>query len=774
MKYLKKFLCLMLSMLFIITTFSGCSTLNPDNIESNITKGEWIDLLSSHFGLQNDKKHDPYFKDISKENELYDYVQACVDWDIIPKSDNFESKSKVTKEYAFATAVRAIGKEVTGLDNDASNREASKKAVEMGLADNASWVYMHEGIDKNEAEKISKNAAIKFCGHEIVDHDNSEYKDNVKIQDNTDGLIIDSTDNTISVDNQNPNAPKEKYNQGDIVVLGSGKDLKQLKIVGVSEQEGKVIYDTEIPTIDEVYDEIDAGGTGILEDASDIHCEEGVTLSAVDGVALANSLKEATVESLGLADSNLETEDTAHKGITDFTIDLSFGSTSKPKVTFSAGTQNGKNFSAEYNNEKKANHDDYDIKKTVDGKAVDTSGVEIDNDTMYKYEEAKITEYKNGNTKTVKTGKEYKKGYNIKGSLTVSNLNPQANVKTKKTLGVITGFESYEFTFNPTFSGKITFDGYASFERTLAAIEFAVGPLVLEASLKMAVEFNGDIIFKVDVKQNTDISYTKKNGFKKVCTAEMDKSMSFEATLKLTPVKISVAIKLGWFNLIDASVSASVKFSLSLSGTYFVYSKEGIFKKGGDEAKLEDAQEGFLFCREYKLVLPVIEVEIGSSESLLGKFGVTFTWTIWDEEKAPLKSYVVEAHCEGKALNKVKQCTLETLKPYEYKNIEEAKEDENYGDSETGNETNSLQIDTYTLNVTAGKTAKINVTQLPKGYSMGEINVESSDNNVASVSKLDIDGAITIKGKAEGNATITISVGDGNQTLSVLVMVTDE
>lgn len=770
MKVLKRIISILLVVALMITTFSACSSFNLKNMDNILTKGEWIDILGNHFGYENENDTEAYFSDVSKDDDYFRNVQACVEWGVIKASDKFNPDVNITKEYAFATAVRAIGNEITGLDDDVSDKVAAKKAKDLGLAESQSWTYMHSGVTAEEAEEIGKKAAVLFCGREIVNHDNTTYQEDVIIQENIEGVILDTVDNKVTIPNDKA---EQKYAVGDIVVFGTGKNLRQVKITSVTERNGKTEYDYEIPEIYEVYDEIDVGGKGVLEDVSDVKCEDGVTLSEADGVTMLNALKPAIAESLGLANENDNVTDVADDATLKF--DISFGSGTKLEVkpSYESGSTS---IEGSYNNERFGNNDDYEINATENGEVVDASGQKIPADLIEKYEKQEITTYKNGAKKTVTTGHEYKKGWKVTGSVSVSGLNPSVDIKTKKFLGAPVGFKSFDIVCNPTFNGSISVEGYVSIEKTIATVAFQAGPITIEVGLKMAVDLNGKVTFGISIKQSNSISYSEKNGFKKVSDSETKPYVDFEATLKITPVKIILKLCIGWFNLIDASISAAIEFSLKLSGAYFVYSQEGLFKKGGDEVKLEDAKNGFLFCREYKLVLPIIELELGTSESLLGKIGLSFHWTIMAEEDAPLKSMVLKAHCEGEALNKVDQCTLDTLEPYKYENPDEAKEDENYDESTTtGSEANVFTIDKYTIDVEKGAQKTVTVSQLPKGYSIGDCEFTSSDNDIAKVVDLipnqDGNGEFTVEGISEGNATITVKTKDGKYQQSVLVIV---
>lgn len=764
MKNVKRIVSLLLISTILVTMFTACSSVNPNNIPSSITKGQWIEQLGAHFGLDNQNDNGPYFKDVSKDNAIYDYVQACVNWNIIKDGDKFKQNDKVNREYVFATAMRAIGEDVTGCSSDLSDKELAKASIKFGLADNSSWTYMHQGVDEEEGTKIAENASIAFCGQEIADHNNSKLKDNVKIKEDLTDVIVDTIDNKVTTSASNP----DKYQVGDIVIFGSGRNIKQYKIKNVREENGNIVYDTEIPSFDEVYDNIDIGGIGVLEDVSDIHCAEGVTLTEVDGASLVNSLREVATESLGLANNDVNATSTKNEKGTNFKIDVSFGSDSAPKISASSDMGNG-TASLSYNKKKNGDLSNYDIRNEK-GQFVNKEGKQIDADTYKKYEDMKITEYKNGNKKTVTTGSEYKKGWRVSGSVEVTHLEPTVDVETKKIAGVSTGIKNFKAECNPEISANIGVEGYLSKEFTLVEVAFtAGGVLTLSVALKAKFEANGKFSFFVTVKTKNTITYDKKNGFKKVSSTETDHGLKFEATITVTPLKISVTVKIGWFSIIDFSISAAIELSVKLSGTYFVYSKQGIYRMGGDEGKLEDRQTGFLFCREYKLVMPIITMEIGSSATLAGKLGLSYKWKIM-AEKGGLKKppIILKAHCEGEFLNAVDKCTLDTLEPYQYENLEEAKEDENY--EEITEKKKNFEVDSLALEVFKGSNDKIKINSIPNGYSIGDVVASSSNDSVVSIvsikpysglGKVDADkGYVEIKGVDLGTATVNVSLTD--------------
>jgi hypothetical protein len=79
-----------------------------------------------------------------------------------------------------------------------------------------------------------------------------------------------------------------------------------------------------------------------------------------------------------------------------------------------------------------------------------------------------------------------------------------------------------------------------------------------------------------------------------------------------------------------------------------------------------------------------------------------------------------------------------------------------------------LDIDTYTIGISAGDVSSIQVTMIPEGYSESDITWESEDPSVATVS-----GGI-VTGVGEGSTQIKVKTSDGKYEAYCAVIVTEQ
>ena len=53
-----------------------------------ISKGEWIGLLGDKFGYNSYEAAEDFYSDVDSGYEYYDEIQACAEWEILPKTRN--------------------------------------------------------------------------------------------------------------------------------------------------------------------------------------------------------------------------------------------------------------------------------------------------------------------------------------------------------------------------------------------------------------------------------------------------------------------------------------------------------------------------------------------------------------------------------------------------------------------------------------------------------------------------------------------------------------
>ena len=760
MKIIKRFISLLLALTLIVTMLAGCSSLNLKNVDNILNKGEWVEYLGRSFGLESEEKSGPYFSDISKDNELFSIVQACVEWDILKKSDTFNSKDKITREFAFATLVRAIGTEITGIDYSASDTDFAMYAFKNGIAESKSWVYMHEGVREEEAKQFVESATALAFAKKYDEHNNTTYNNTLKHETDETKYKVDQVDNIVTIQGENTD-----YKIGDTIAFGEGVDTVYVKVTGVEKKGGKTILNTEMPDVGDVFEKIDFAGTSYITDPSQVQCEDGAELIAFDGVEMVGVAQKPQIKELGKVDENTSAvltnpvKKSKSKGSKSLTIKLGYG-TKGPLFEVEPKHSEG-------------------LSSIIGIHGTNSDAGEIKKWTTEKELPAKTKK----STKWDKVSDKYKKGWSITGTLTINDFTVSTDVETKEIMGATVGMKSMDVTTSSKTSLEGTFTGYLTEELKVATVIIPIlGPLGVKVGIKIYGEINGEFSVKYEVENNTDITYRKGKGTKKVSSTKDSFTKQFQVTVKVG-VEFSLAVSLGTFAVFSIALDISMKASAKVGKTWLNYSKEGLFLKGGDEVYLEDKQDALLVCVELKVVAPIVTFKLSLFPDIKWLTLTLINWKIADEKNAAIKSSVFKAHweVEGNGLAyKGEECTIDSLTEYKYETPDEAKEDENYDESTTiGDEHHFLfWLDTYSVEVSKGEEAEINILGMPHGYAVGDVKYSTADKNIAVVSKVTPDtedvqrGKITITGKEVGTTVVKLKVGK-EPAVSIVVMVTD-
>lgn len=758
MKYLKKFLCLMLSMLFIITTFSGCSTLNPDNIESNITKGEWFNLLKENFGFETNEKKVV----IDNEKETQEYaIRALKSWDVIDDEDSVNINERISKSYALATAIFAVGEQTTKLNREeTSEKKAADFAVDKHIGDSKSFIYMSEGLTEDEAKSIIDKSIKFYHNRKFETYDKSVYKDNLQVEKDTESYRVDSVNKKISVDSD-----KNKYKKGDVVLFGEGVDAKVVEIENIEDKNGKSYLNYRIADTEQFMESVDVSGSGTVEKASDVKTGDGCELVSFNGQSLVGVYDKPTVEPLGKSNEYDIENTAAHEnpfGLkkndlmdndADLGLEVSLGSGGT-----SIKSNRGFGTSAE-----------------IKDKVLDENGEEIERDVIDKWE---------------KNGQEYKKkaGFKITGKINIDDFSVDGNVKydtfdssyynMKKwqwesvDTNVINPFKGkdawYYVKVNSKISNSLSIEGYISEEIKLCSIPVPIGPITVTVDVKLKQKYNGKLEVSLVINNSTEISWDGNKGFKNTANTAKEMNFTVEATYE-ADLGIELGIGIAGKDIIDCGASIGFKATVSFKNSSLVLGDEGLFLHGGDESKLTNKKEVRLLCYEISEKFPIVKVSVNNGDSLFADISEYLTvelggeWTI--TEGWELKQHI--EHNNGLVDN----CLKDSLTEYDADSDSKEKTTEKATEisDESINEKFGLQIDTYAVDVGIGENTQVNITSVPTGCDISDIDVSIDNENVASVSKKD--SAIVVEGLSDGIATVTVSCSSTNESINFTIMV---
>lgn len=94
-----------LSLGLLLTACGGASA----DANGTLTRASYIGMLGDTFGYNDPSAESAIFSDVSSNNEFYNQVQACAEWEVISNENNFEPDKKATTGFVLESAVKAIG-----------------------------------------------------------------------------------------------------------------------------------------------------------------------------------------------------------------------------------------------------------------------------------------------------------------------------------------------------------------------------------------------------------------------------------------------------------------------------------------------------------------------------------------------------------------------------------------------------------------------------------------------------------------------------------------
>lgn len=118
----KKVIALLLAVAVLFVQMSGCSSKKGDtepvaDKTDLITRGEWIEVLGTYFGLDSPLSETPYFQDIPSSDSRFPFIQSAAEWELIDKDDNLFHPD----EYATASFVAESALKVSEIDCSADS-----------------------------------------------------------------------------------------------------------------------------------------------------------------------------------------------------------------------------------------------------------------------------------------------------------------------------------------------------------------------------------------------------------------------------------------------------------------------------------------------------------------------------------------------------------------------------------------------------------------------------------------------------------------------------
>lgn len=767
---MKRFLSIILvlcMMLGVVGNITGCA--NAGKVV--LSRGEWIELLASEFGLDDSTLTEPSFTDVPKDNTLYNSIQSCVDWGVLntEESSTFNPDEDAVVDFALSTALAAADIDL----GDASAEEYARENDIIGK----SYLDIRGNLTNKKADEIIAWAKDLYLNQEHEPVEKVELSE--KVEDLT------QTTQIVSSSNQNYTLSGSGIKDvavGDIIILPKSEEYPYgyaRKVTEVTKNGGTISIQTEDPALEELCAELEID-TVVVPKKEDVQLQEGVTWTdAATGMAYNDALPEISNLTEPSHDSPV-IEDTA-KGI-DLNFNINF--TKGGKLKFS---QNWADlFQSEYSGGKVGVSKDFNSlfglgeKVTIGGEKGFTaeSGIPstagelfnktstIPDKTLFgkdPYDNTKAIEaYKAGNMTLDELKKEldltkdqhekevacmtnkFKGSYEITGSLSIKDLYVEPEIKLKKVLGIPTGIDKMSVEVNFNCVSTLSVKGKFSEELTVATCPVPVGPsgVTINVKLILFADLNGELSVRAEVANNTKMEYSG-GKTKKTSNNSSSVSADFSAVLDVGP-GFKVDLLVWGIRVLDTKLTCAVRLkvgaSLKLGTTYSNDEEEITINR---KTTFEFSGKGYV---------PIVKLSIGQGDSLASKLKLSFSWEIIGEKKA----YQFDLF----SMDVVIWEETQVIK------LREEKKEENEEDEDLRFVTDYLKLDEYYKTIAVGDSGTITIANLPEGYTAADLIWSSDDPSKVTVSN----GVLTAKDY--GATIISVKTKDDMFTCYCSVIIT--
>lgn len=803
---MKKFIALMLSLLMLITSFSGCAVTTSDTA---LSMGQWVMLIADSFGLQNYTEETPHFEKVSSSESAFSAFQAVAEWNIVEPTDEITALTPVKWNDVLISLVNAG----EFLNTDATDEEKIDFAIKnfdpsirkywgnryiklkeaIPLLDTAQEMWANkvflEKIEKatfaDSVTNCIENKDINYIANgDVIITDSAELKD---LQVGDVYTLPANADNAASINR----VKTIEYIDGKVVITNDVDFTEEEVAEYVQEIKIQETSSPDFTQIAGIYDEFD---NPISFETDNSISAEGMSFSnndyKISTLAYTTQKSEPEIMQLGMFDNV--------KGSLKFKVGKY--SVSLSTTRDSIGVKLSKELSKSSNRYREQKQEVY-VQTTF-------NDVELTRDVDYSWGKLHSATVKLDYNTTIEGG--------IKTERSGEIGNPAGeNDETTKSLSSI--FNQYRDTLSDlkrtVNNSKCDDDIYicklSLLEGGLASVDFIIkGKVTAEGDIKIVVEIEGSQGIQV-----------KDGKFRYIKTKDVDVDFAAEGGLEVTiapGVAITILKKIALVEItIDCGLGASVGMTAHLfdieghelySGAAQLtaedaenISNEEMFttpeeieqfakEKGGswDAEKKETTGNITIhkgICFEWKLY-PIVRFGI-DGKSLVGeiakKFSVSLTVEILGSKNTILQGHIdfpnnisnmLKSDSIGGGLSALlgigADCT------YDYTPWDEAVEEIEKKDPTTETDdigvTDNITLSTMRVEVGEGKSIQISVTGLPKGYELKDVEAESDDPDVATFDI--VEGKIT--GVKEGITQIVVKTKDGKHKAYCAVIVTTD
>ena len=636
-----------------------------------LTKAAWIDILASQYGLNDCYSNEQIYSDIEPSNPNFKKVQACAEWGIIEKSDEFYPDDNVTNGFAAVAAVKAIGIDRLEKSDYNVSLKTDDEILDFFNSQSGLNISADEILTTAQAEKIISAAQAISNGMVLPQVYEVNYNDNVQTM-NLNQVIF-------SADGKTATIKSGTVNIGDIIVVEPNEYLPRGKYSKVTSINGSVITYEEA-SIDEICNDLIIQGTYVPTLLGFVPLTSGIEINIIDNY--------------------ITPQDYRHNknSANDNFIMLNYN----PKI----------------------NNEEYEITQLATYKQGSKIEVSIGKDLYEK--------------KLGEKGKEKGKiEAEIEGTVTIKDISVTVDIPTLRAFGFDTGIpngEVYVKTMS-TIESDLSIKGTLESSNLIPFARFDFGVVGIAG-------FSAELYIKVGVEGEISVGVSVTN------TASLD----FKPFREISYNKTST------LNKNDLSYKAKVFAHFGGELAFYVGSTKLVSTGAYSGLDVEVTPASYPDCKDGLAFIPGV---IYFKYDIFGFVNGGIDYKIWHKDNSPfIKNFHIEdtnlSPMEWKFVDKCTKDKTDTNKSA-IDNFEDPPIDDDFIDYNTnGSQGNYFNISAYYIALNPNNTDSLVVTNIPDGYSAGDILFTSDNPNVVIVNN---SGEFTTVN--EGIALIRVATSDG-------------
>lgn len=801
---MKRFIALVLVFAMAVSicgSLAGCSAAN------DLQMGTWLSLIAESFGMDEFTSPEPYFAKVSAEDSYFGAFQLAAEWEILAPDANTSSETEVTWKTALITLVNAGG----FLSVDTSDDEKIEFAIN-NFDPSIRTYWMSRNIKMSEAVPLLDIAAEmwinKTYSEKVEEWQMSEeVTDLIKVED----LEYEKDGDVVTIDA----SMVEGLSEGDVYTLPgiTGVTSSSINRIASIEYDG----DTAIITNDTTFDSEDLAEVlqnVQIQETSDVDFSElstiydangNVLYSATDGVN--EELAQISYgDDEGVHLSNLVSSTGDDLQATDLGLFKSLKMSFKVdgmEVKLAIGSNSIGVTLAETQWSKDSQLRDESV--TFSG-GVTLKDIKLTTDIDLSWGKLKSALFRLDYTSELTGGVEYKQtskvGSNIDGDEYKSIQGLSSLVSKYKSAFSALSKDLYDTKYDDksVYICRIAIPGA---NNGITGLDFIVtGQISVSGQLQIKLTVNGSAGIEYKNGNFRTIKSTKKD---LDVVAEGKAEVTISAGLELAVLTYNVAqltvdagiggslkatahlVDEEFHHISSATASVSVVAASDLESQTQMTSSEDILMLAVEEGYTWNGYvEGQSVTLSTKVCLdwniyPIVRLSarlfmpktISASAEILGSKNAIVSGHIHFPNNivsAFTSGSLPEGFCKALGMNET--CSYE-FTPWDVEETVESIADEVFEDATEPSLriTNGITVSTQRLFLDKGASARIEITGLPDGYTLDDLQAKSEN---ASIATVNVALGRVYAGEESGTTTITIQTSDGKHHVTVAVTVYDD